>query len=315
MRVRETVASTVATLSAGGISEYDIEGEVLVRFVLGMDRARLFASWDEPLTPYQESQVARLAQRRLQGEPLAYITGHREFYGLDFMVTPDVLIPRQESEVLVDKVLELLSVDGRRGPVTIADVGTGSGAIAIALAHNLPNVSVIATDVSRDALGVADANRRRHGVQDSVHLCQSDLLEALRSRVDVVVSNPPYIRTSEIDRLAPEVRREPARALDGGADGLDVTGRLIKRAPRYLAPGGSMLVEIASDQVEDLFQQAREAMPDARVSFADDPSGLPRVMIVKAHGRPAWCGSAGSLDLPPMVESYDRVRLEESVNG
>jgi release factor glutamine methyltransferase len=249
-----------------------------------MERAQFFASPDEPLAPYQNDNMCHLIQRRLEGEPLAYIFEHREFYGLDFVVNPHVLIPRQETELLVDKVLELAATDGFGRHLDIADVGTGSGCVAVAIARSLERATLYATDIRFEALAVADINRRKHGVSDRVHVCQGDLFEALHGPVDIIVSNPPYIETSEIRHLQPEVRREPPSALDGGADGLEITGRLLRDAPAYIRAGGCILVEIAPEQLGPVSRIAREAMPEASISFSNDLLGLPRMVSVKSPG-------------------------------
>ena len=178
------------------------------------------------------------------GEPLSYITGHREFYGLDFVVTPDVLVPRQETEFLVEAVLGYArSRDRVEGDLTIADIGTGSGAIAVALGCHLPNAAVYATDVSQEALRVADENVRRHGLDGRVHLRHGDLFEALAGPVDVVASNPPYLSDDEVAELPPDVQREPTLALaagsgrDGRAAQADLGCARIREARRAVGIG------------------------------------------------------------------------------
>ena len=279
MTVGQSLARIADHLSTGGIADSRIEAEVLLRHMLGMDRAEFFAALAVPLTPSQEGGLRRLVGRRLDGEPLAYITGHREFYGLDLVVGPAVLIPRQETELLVDNALELCAGRAKREPVRVADVGTGCGGVAIAIAAHLPDATVYATDISPGALAVADVNRRRLGVSKRVHLCQGDLLEPLPEPVDIIVSNPPYISTDAIADLADEVRREPTSALDGGTDGLAVTRRLLDQVRDHLRPGGCVLVEIDSWQLESACRIAREAIPAARVSYATDLLGSPRVVV------------------------------------
>ncbi|MCI0440107.1 MAG: peptide chain release factor N(5)-glutamine methyltransferase [Chloroflexi bacterium] len=280
MKLREAFVSAAERLAQGGIAEPSLEAEVLLRHVLGLDRASFFASLEEPLDSNAKARLDVLVERRLRREPLAYITGSREFFGLDFAVNPSVLIPRQETELLVEKAIEFASSREWQGPLTVADVGTGSGAIAIAIAHNVPNAIVYATDISASALEVADANRRRHGVAERVRLLEGDLLAPLSEAVDMLVSNPPYIETGEIARLSPEVRAEPALALDAGADGLDVVRRLFEQAPGYMRAGGCILVEIAPEQLEAVTKLALDAFPSARASFAKDLLGLPRVVSV-----------------------------------
>ena len=278
MRVRESWVRIREDLSGKGLADASLEAEMLIRGALKMDRAGFFSTLDERLTPAKERQIGDLLERRTTGEPLAYILGSREFYGLTFYVNPSVLVPRQETELLVDKALEYIRARGVEHSA-VADVGTGSGAIAVAIAHQLPSALLYTTDSSRDALLVADANRRRHSVSDTVHLAQSDLLCGLRTRVDLIVSNPPYLRTDEMASLPSDVAREPQHALHGGIDGLDVTRRLIRQAPSHLLPGGQLLVEIAPQQLEAVLQASHEAFPGGHVSFARDLLGLPRVVI------------------------------------
>ena len=287
MRIGESLARLSRRLSDQGIPDAGIEAEVLLRHVVGLERAEFFAALDEPLSRSNERQADKLLHRRLEGEPLAYIAGSREFYGLQFLIDRHVLVPRQETELLVDRALEWASTRPTGERLRIADIGTGCGAIAIATARRLPDATVFATDVSAEALRVADANRRRHGLLDRVRLRQGDLLAALDGQVDLIVSNPPYIRTDDIPRLAAEVRHEPLQALDGGPDGLRVTSRLIRRAPAYLGGDGCLLVEIAPEQLDRVTEMARRAMPKARVSFARDLLGLPRVVTADLEPRPS----------------------------
>lgn len=285
MRAHQAAAQAAERLARRGISDARLEAEVLARHALGYDRAAYFASLREPLDAAQQARIERLVGRRAQGEPLAYITGHREFYGLDFIVNPAVLIPRQETELLVDKALEWAAAwaqrHGHDAPL-IADVGTGSGAIAVALACRLPKARALAIDASAAALAVADRNRRRHGVADRVALLQGDLLTALKPGVDAIVSNPPYIASDLLPGLPPDVRREPMLALDGGHDGLRLTRRLIAQAARRLNRGGALLIEIAPEQAEAALGLARGAFPRAATWVAADGAGRGRCVGVEA---------------------------------
>ena len=284
MKIIDSLVHAQGQISARDIVDAGLEAEVLVRHVLGMQRSDLFAALEEPMAPAHGAGICRLVERRLRGEPLAYIVGHKEFYALSFLVNPSVLIPRQETELLVEKVLDICAARPPRP--TIADVGTGCGAIAIAIACNRPDAIVYATDISRQALAIADLNRHRHAVEHRVLLWQADLLESLREPVDVLVSNLPYLKTGEIAGLPEDVKREPHRALDGGIDGLDLIGRLMQQAERYVRPEGCILVEIDPAQLESVSQMARDAIPGARVSFALDLLGLPRVVVVERHPDP-----------------------------
>ena len=279
MTVQESWVGAANRLADHGVEVPSLEAEVLVRHVLGIDRAHFFAALSDGLPCPDEAEIDRLVTRRLTGEPLAYIQGHREFYGLELVVNPSVLVPRQETETLVDQVLELSKRMPAQG-LRIADVGTGSGAIAIAVAVNLPHATVYATDASREALEVANINRSKHGVSVQVHLHHGDLIDALPCDMDIIVSNPPYIRSGEVTQLAEEVRREPAVALDGGADGLRLIRRLFQQAPARLRPGGGLVVEISPEQLESVSELARDAVPGGRVSFRRDLLGLPRAVVL-----------------------------------
>ena len=277
--LREAWAHARDRLADAGIADASLEAEVLLRAALDLDRTGFLASLREPVPDGPLRAAEELLSRRLDGEPLAYIVGFREFYGLEIAVGPSVLVPRQETEHLVDAVVDY---SRRRGdpPLDVADVGAGSGAIAVAVAHRLPAATVYAADVSARALEVADANRRRHGVADRVRLCEGDLLAPLPGPVDVIVSNPPYIPTGELASLPPDVRREPVEALDGGPDGLSLTRRLVRGAPGYLRAGGRLLVEMAPEQLGAVVAEATAAFPEAEVGFERDLSDSTRLLVV-----------------------------------
>ena len=281
MRLREAWAHSRQRLERADIPDADIEAQVLLRNTLGIDRVTFHASPDRELSDKDAEAFERTVGRRIGGEPLSYITGHREFYGLDFVVTPDVLVPRQETEFLVEAVLGYARSRGEdeREP-TIADIGTGSGAIAVALARHLPNTTVYATDVSRGALCVADENVRRHRLAGRVHLRHGDLFKALDGLVDVVVSNPPYLSDDEVAELPPDVQREPTLALAAGTDGMDVLRRLIVGAWEYLNPGGMLAFEIDPRRLEAAERLARRTFPDSEVGVVKDHAGLDRVVTV-----------------------------------
>ncbi len=264
-------------LERAGIDDPALESEVILRHALDIDRAAFFASLQEEQDAAALNLAGSLTGRRVRGEPLAYILGHREFYGLDMLVTPAVLIPRQETELIVDAILEF---GAGRPDFTIADVGTGSGAIAVAAAVNLPGSRVYATDSSQAALRVAGDNCRAHGVDDRVELRHGDLLEPLDGPVDVIASNPPYVMTREIAGLGREVGREPVAALDGGPGGFDVMRRLFAQAPAALRPGGAMIVEIDPRRLPAVAALAAAAFPQGAVSSRRDLSDRPRLVIV-----------------------------------
>lgn len=280
MRLREYLLRARKELPSGPDYNPQLEAEVLVRKGLSISREQIFAELERLLTPNETATLDALIARRASGEPLAYITQHREFYSLDIAVNEHVLIPRQESELLVDMALDFangLSVD----TIAIADVGTGSGALAVALAHNLPKATLKAIDLSAEALHVADNNARRYGVSNRISLLPGDLLEPISHAVDIIVSNPPYIPTEDINGLPTEVGHEPRQALDGGPDGLHLLRRLLAQAPAKLKRGGCMLVELSPEQMDDAERMAQAAFPSARVSHAHDLLGLARVLIIK----------------------------------
>ncbi len=238
------------------------------------------------LTPAQQSLFESNISRRLRHEPIQYITGQQEFYGLNFNVTPAVLIPRPETEHLVEAVLKLLPADQ---PLKIADIGTGSGAIAIALSVHLPQASITALDISAEALGVARTNAGQHNVANRIRFLQSDLLSALdleAETFDVIVSNPPYIPETDRATLHPQVRdHEPATALFAGETGLDIYRRLIPEAWNALKPGGLLALEIGHGQQADLSPLLASWQ---EVSFLNDLQQIPRVALARrpvAHSK------------------------------
>ena len=251
------------------------DAELLLMRAAGRDRAWILTHPEASLTPEQSAQLEDWIARRAQHEPIQYILGETEFYGLAFTVTPDVLIPRPETEHLVEATLEKVEPDA---PVRICDIGTGSGAIAVALAHALPGARVMALDICPSALEVAAGNARRHGVAERITFLESDLLSALRDeRFDVFVSNPPYVSDDEV--LEAQVRDyEPHAALFAGPTGLEIYERLIPQAHEVLVPGGWLLMEIGHGQRDAL--AALLGTWDG-VEFCADLQGIPRIAIAQ----------------------------------
>lgn len=286
IRVRDALQQARQKLQVSGVDEPGFEAEYLLRHTLACTRETLLLGLDDALHPNPHAQFESLVARRALGEPSAYITGHREFYGLDFKVDPRALIPRPETELLVEFALDFASLRSTGGKgLTIVDVGTGCGAIAIAIAIalNLAQATVIAADISPEALGLARENIARHGVQDRTRLLHGDLLDPIPPRIDILLSNPPYIPSPEIPGLAPEIsRHEPRLALDGGPDGMAVIERLIRQARDKLAPGGAMFVEIGWDQGPRVTAQTQTLWPDAHASITPDLAGLDRVLTIKS---------------------------------
>jgi|YNPNPStandDraft_1061719.scaffolds.fasta_scaffold78401_2 release factor glutamine methyltransferase len=248
-----------------------LEAELLLSSVIGLSRASLLAHPDQLLTLPHRTAYLSLLHSRASGYPLPYLIQHVEFYGLEFAVTSDVLIPRPETETLVDLARQFQ-------PRRIVDVGTGSGCIAVALAVHLPQARVFATDISASALRVAAANAHRHGVRERVHLVCADLVTPFAGPVDLVVSNPPYVAGQEWLSLPVSVWHEPRLALDGGADGLEVVRRLLVAAPRILRPGGTLLVEIGAAQGQAATALARALVAGSRVVVHPDMAGRDRIL-------------------------------------
>jgi len=233
---------TASRFAERGLPSARLDAEVLLAHVLKTNRVALYTGFDKPLEEPELARYRELIKRRLAGEPVAYLIGEQEFWSLPLAVDARVLIPRRDTETLVE-------VGKRAGGRRIADVATGSGAVALALATELPEATVVATDVSEEALAVARANVARHGLDGRVELRAGDLVQPLAAEsFDLIVSNPPYVRTGDLAGLSAEVRREPRRALDGGADGLDILRRLVASARDRLAEGGTLAVEHGFDQ-------------------------------------------------------------------
>jgi release factor glutamine methyltransferase len=260
--------------------EGDIEAEMLLRECLSLDRTRLYARLGEELSTEQEEAYRGLIVRRMVYEPAAYILGHKEFFGLEFEVTPAAIIPRPETERLVEIAIDFLR---RQAGLKIADVGTGCGAIAVSIAHTVPEASIVAVDLSADALALAQRNADRHRVQRRVRFVQGDLLAPLDGDAfGLIAANLPYVRTSEWEQLPKEIREhEPRDGLDGGPDGLQVITRLLQQAPGHLAPGGLLLAEIDDRQGLASADLARDGFPSAGVEVRRDLSGRDRVLTVQ----------------------------------
>lgn len=277
--VHEHIADAREALVRAGLTAENarIDAEVLARHALGWDRARLVADGRDPMPADVGVRFATLIERRATHEPVAFITGHREFWGLDFDVSPDVLIPRPETELIIEAVCERR---GDRAAVrTIVDVGTGSGCLAISLAREFPDARVVATDISAAALTVAARNALRHGVDRRVTFVRGDLLEPVQGPVDVIVSNPPYVPAGV--ELSPDiVRFEPSVALYSGHDGLTLVKRLVGCAASRLAPDGLFVTEFGFGQDDEVIAFARTA-GWRDVAIKEDFQGIPRVAAMR----------------------------------
>jgi release factor glutamine methyltransferase len=285
-KISEAIDAGTKLLREGGISEERRTAALLLAHVLQLDRAQLLTGSNQQIKPDQYEAYLELVGRRARGEPLQYITGHREFYGLDFTVTPAVLIPRPETEFLVERVITLARQSTASGATLIVDLGTGSGCIAVALAVNLPGAHIIATDISSAALDVARANALRHGVHTRVEFIEGDLFVPLAGRglegsVDFLAFNPPYVPEGSPETIQREVRDwEPPVALYGGSLGLDFYERVMDEGGTYLKPGGCLVCEIGYSQLEGV---CRMIKPDVweLVEVTDDLQGIPRTLTIR----------------------------------
>lgn len=279
-QLAQVLNSAAHTLALAGCDSPRLDAEVLLTYVLGQSRAWLYAYPEYVLDRTQLNAFLSLISRRAGREPVAYITGRREFYGLDFVVTSDVLIPRPETEQLVEKAIQWLTVTSPSG--FLVDVGTGSGAIAVSLAVHMPQAQVMATDVSLAALALAYRNAIHHGVVDRVHCIQGNLLAPLARGLHLILANPPYLSQAELAAAPPEVAEwEPRSALDGGPDGLATIRDLLRMASERLSPGGGLLVEIGTGQGAEVAKLAHHHFPGASVDVIRDYADLDRLLFVR----------------------------------
>lgn len=280
------VVWATALLESSGVESPRLDAECLLAFLLGRDRLHLYAAAEERMPPPVFEVYRALLGRRQAREPLAYLTRTKEFWSLSFAVTPAVLIPRPETETLVETAVARL---GELQAPVIADIGTGSGAIAVAVAKALPDSRLYATEISSRALDVARENAARHGVLERITFVHGDLVEpllclGLAHHCDLMVSNPPYVATRELAGLPAEVRYEPLEALDGGSDGLDVHRRLINGASTLLRPGGWLALEMAPGQGPSLSRLLQEQGAFGDIEVTPDLSGRERVIVARCTG-------------------------------
>jgi release factor glutamine methyltransferase len=295
MDARTALKAGVARLREAGVPSFTLAAELLLLHVAGRDRTWLYAHPEDNLSKEQCELFFALIARRVSGEPTQYLTGKQEFWGLEFEVTPAVLIPRPETEHVIEVTLDRLAVReiraGRRQTTSgegllIADVGTGSGCIAVSLAKDLPNAKFVATDVSRAALEIARRNATRHGVADRIEFVEASLLErsgeqASGHSFELVVSNPPYIGRREKPALAPEVRdHEPELALYGGEEGYELYGGLIAQAAAQLKAGGILVLELGHDSLPAV-QPLLDESTWTRIGVTNDLAGIPRVIAAE----------------------------------
>ncbi|HEY7291147.1 MAG TPA: peptide chain release factor N(5)-glutamine methyltransferase [Vicinamibacterales bacterium] len=279
--IAERVASARLQLLAAGLSaaEADTSARVLAEHLLGWSRERFLADARSAEPAEFASHYAAAVARRAAREPLPYITGTREFWGLSLGVTPDVLIPRPETELIVEAALELFPE--RNAAFTMADVCTGSGCVAIAVAVERPHASIVATDISERALGIARLNAGRHDVASRIRLLRTDLLKSVGSEFDLIVANPPYVRAIDRAGLQPEVRVEPDVALFGGDDGLENIRRLIEQAPACMRPAAHLVFEFGFGQELDVERLISETPALTLLGLRRDLQGIARTAVAR----------------------------------
>jgi release factor glutamine methyltransferase len=285
-----TLRWTADYFRARGVPEARASAEILLAHTLGVSRLDLYLRYDQPLNPDELARFKALMVRRREGEPVAYLTGHREFWSLDFRVTPAVLIPRPETETLVTAALEAAKEHlpetqnlkpETSSPLRGAEVGVGSGAVVIALAKELPQMAWVGLDTSGPALAVARDNARQHAVLDRVHFLQADLLTALKpaAAFAVLVANLPYVPRAEWERLPREIKAfEPPAALLGGEDGLDLIRPLVRQAQQYVRGGGWVLLEVGDQQAPQVAALVEATGAYDRIETIKDFNGIERVV-------------------------------------
>jgi len=286
MILKHALANAIALLGREGVGSPRMNGEMLLMFTLGCDRAYLYTYPERELTADEQERYEEVIERRASGYPAQYITGHQEFWGLDLIVNPSVLIPRPETEHIVEVVIEIArkaEYAGQAGRPKLVDVGTGSGAIALALAKELPLAEVLATDVSAEALEVANLNAARLELKSRVHFRESHVLDQVvrDGSYDFVVSNPPYVALSEADKVQDVVKKyEPKVAVFAGEHGLDVIRKLIPQAHAALGRGGYLLMEIGYSMSEAVMAVMEDF---EEVHAVPDLAGIPRVVVGKKN--------------------------------
>ena len=286
--IREALAEATGRLTTAGVDAPKLVAQVLLAHALGVPRDNVLISPPQHvLQPHQIVSFRAFVARCVEGEPMAYVVGHTEFYALEFQIDRRALIPRPETEQLVELALRRLKVLNLPSSTLVVDVGTGSGCIVVSLAVKLSNVRFMATDISSDALALAHDNAKKHKVNSRIQFLRGDLLAPVPVRADGVVANLPYVTTAEWQSLPRHIRNhEPRTALDGGADGLDFIRRLLSQASKHVKPDGWLLLEIGSTQGPAVSALARQAFPLAAVNLHRDLAGLTRVVEIQLRTVP-----------------------------
>jgi release factor glutamine methyltransferase len=284
VNLRDRIAAARARLVAAGIDsgEAGRDAVLLARHLLDWDRATIYANYDDTPSADFLDRFAAAIERRARREPVAYIRGVQEFWNRDFIVNAAVLIPRPETELIIEEFLARLPADAPARPRRVADIGTGSGCLAITAAAERPYVEVVATDISAAALGVARQNAARHGVADRITFRESAYLIGVTGTFDFILSNPPYVTEFDYQRLAPEVREyEPASALVAGEDGYRDIRQIVEVGTAYLTPGGTMLIEIGYEQADAVVDLVLSYPALRLVNIANDLQNIPRVAVIE----------------------------------
>lgn len=282
MTLFETLAAARHQLIAAGIpaEEAAIDVPLFACTILGWDRAHLIAARSQETPPALEPRFSDWIARRVAHEPAAYIVGHREFWGLDFIVSPAVLIPRPETELIVEEAVDMVraaAIDTLR----MADIGTGSGNLAVSLAHEIHGSGITATDISRDAIAIARQNAQRHDVDDRIEFVETAFLDGIDDVFDLIVANPPYVKATDRTALAPAVLHEPAGALFAGERGLDAISGVLDAAARTLASNGWLLMEFGFGQEEDIHSLVGQRPALRLERIRNDLQGIPRTAIIQ----------------------------------
>jgi len=283
MNLAQALQQSAYVLNMNGIEDCHTEARMLLGHATNLSAVQIFTEPEQILSRKEESNLIKLVERRLKHEPAAYILKQKEFYGLDFYVDPRVLIPRPETEIIVDAALDFANNRSSyfTRPLLLADIGTGCGAIAISLALNLPNCKVYATDLSSAALEVAKLNCRQHKVTEQVSLLAGDLLKPLPEPVDLMVANLPYIKKSDLSDLMPEITEfEPNMALAGGEYGLDCIEGLLRQINDKMNTGGCLILEIGNEQWEALQHLIHSYIESTNFRCITDLNGIKRAVII-----------------------------------
>lgn len=285
MTIIEAINKATNDLTAAGVTDARPDAQVLLAHTIRKDRVWLITHRDDILEDADRRDFADAVRRRTRREPLQHIIGNQEFWGLEFKVTPDVLIPRPETEFIIEAALT--TAQDRSSQLRIVDLGTGSGCIATCLAKEFFAAHVIATDASAKALAVARENARNHNVADRIRYLKGDLFDPLkeldiRGQIDMIVSNPPYVRAGDLSSLQPEVKDyEPVSALVAGPEGTEIAARIIRRAPEYLKKGGALILEMGMGQAEALTTIVRTTGAYRKPGILKDLAGIDRVIVAK----------------------------------